>query len=67
MLTLSIIPYAEINVYPVPGSPVSVVPCARTKNTFSHSAGVTFYGADDYFSAGLMYAPRINFQPGHGI
>ena len=36
-------------------------PARAQKTLFAHSAGVAFYGADDYFSAGLLYAPRINF------
>jgi hypothetical protein len=36
-------------------------PARAQKTLFSHSAGVAFYGTEDYFSFGLMYSPRINF------
>jgi len=35
-------------------------PVFGQKTFFAHSAGVSFYGGTDYFSGGVLYAPRIN-------
>jgi hypothetical protein len=34
---------------------------SKKSNYFAHSAGFIFFGATEYFSAGVVYSPRINF------
>ena len=61
LLALSITPMQKLMSILCLAAMLLYFPARAQKTLFSHAAGVAFYGADDYFSAGLMYAPRINF------